>query len=175
MESVTRPLAEVKVPNKTKYCPTLTAGHIDPLVFYNWGVACRRFAKHSEKKPGEIVSFVATAMLEPWLVAWYYSDFERIDKLSLDEYLEELAKLVLPRNWATKIRNEILSSTQGAKCFMDWKMELESLNAILYVTSRPHALDITTLKAHLEANINAELKPAIENEGFLCTGSESNE
>ena len=61
--------------------------------------------KHAEKKPKEIVSFVAEAMLEPRLIAWYQAGQARIDTLTLKEYLEELAKLVLEKNWAHKIRD----------------------------------------------------------------------
>ncbi|KAF9004210.1 hypothetical protein BDQ17DRAFT_1304961 [Cyathus striatus] len=115
-------------------------------------------------------------MLEPRLVAWYHSDSTRIDALSLDAYLQELAKLVLPRNWAVKVRNQILSSTQGTKRFMNWKIELENLNAILTTTSPTHALDKSTaLKAHLEANMNADLQFSIEEEELLSTGTDFTE
>ncbi|KAF8994179.1 hypothetical protein BDQ17DRAFT_1431204 [Cyathus striatus] len=140
-ESSSLPLAEVKTPHKAKECPMLTAGHITPLLFYNWGIACCHFTKHSEKKPEEVVSFVADSMLEPHLVAWYNSDSKHIDVLTLDAYLLELSKLVLKKNWATKLRNKILSSHQGSKPFMDWKIELENLNAVLITTSPSHALN----------------------------------
>ncbi|KAF8984338.1 hypothetical protein BDQ17DRAFT_1548843, partial [Cyathus striatus] len=174
MEIDTRPLAEVKTSTtKVKECPILTAGRIDPVVFYSWSIACRRFAKHAEKKPSEIVSFVAGAMLEPRLVAWYNSDTTRIDALTLEAYLLELSKLVLLKNWGKKIRNQILSSTQGSKSFMDWKIELENLNAILISTSPAHTVDrLSALKNHLEANMDADLKLAIEDEELLCTGSD---
>ena len=49
-------------------------------------------------------------MLEPRLVAWYQAGQSRIDTLTLDQYLDELAKLVLEKNWAHKIRDTIISS-----------------------------------------------------------------
>ncbi|KAF8992260.1 hypothetical protein BDQ17DRAFT_1369731 [Cyathus striatus] len=174
MEIDMRPLAEVKTSTmKVKECPILTAGRIDPVVFYSWSITCRRFAKHAEKKPSEIVSFVAGAMLEPRLVAWYNSDTTCIDALTLEAYLLELSKLVLLKNWGKKIRNQILSSTQGSKSFMDWKIELENLNAILISTSPAHTVNhLSALKNHLEANMDADLKLAIEDEELLCTGSD---
>ncbi|KAF8975836.1 hypothetical protein BDQ17DRAFT_1385231 [Cyathus striatus] len=169
MEIDTRPLAEVKTSTmKVKECPILTAGHINPVVFYSWSIACRRFAKHAEKKPSEIVSFIAGAMLEPRLVAWYNSDTTCIDTLTLEAYLLELSKLVLLKNWGKKIHNQILSSTQGSKSFMDWKIKLENLNAILISTSPAHTVDrLSALKNHLEANMDADLKLAIEDEELL--------
>ena len=60
----TQPLAEVQTA-KMKDCPVLTAGKITPLVLQSWSLACKRYMKHAGKKPEEIVSFVAEAMLEP--------------------------------------------------------------------------------------------------------------
>ena len=99
-----QPLAEV-LTAKMKDCPVLTAGRITPLILQSWSLACKRYMKHAEKKSTEIVSFVAEAMLEPRLVAWYQAGQKRIDALTLDEYLAELSQLVLEKNWAHKIRD----------------------------------------------------------------------
>jgi hypothetical protein len=97
-----QPLAEVQTA-KMKDCPILTAGKITPLVLQSWSLACKHYMKHADKKPEEIVSFVAEAMLEPRLVAWYQAGQARIDELTLEQYLEELSKLVLEKNWAHKM------------------------------------------------------------------------
>ena len=134
-----QPLAEVQTA-KMKDCPVLTAGKITPLVLQSWALACKRYMKHAEKKPTEIVSFVAEAMLEPRLIAWYQAGQARIDALTLEKYLEELSNLVLEKNWAHKIRDTIISSKQGDRPFIDWKIEMENLNAILTTSSKTHAL-----------------------------------
>ena len=54
--------------------------------------------KHTDKKQEEVVSFVAEAMLEPCLIAWYQAGQTHIDALTLDKYLEELSHLVLEKN-----------------------------------------------------------------------------
>ena len=156
-------LAEV-VTAKMKDCPVLTAGKITPLVLQSWSLACKRYMKHAEKKPTEIVSFVAEAMLEPRLIAWYQAGQARIDELSLEKYLEELSNLVLEKNWAHKIRDTIISSKQGDRVFIDWKIEIENLNAILTTSSPTHALGNDALKVQLEANLNEELKLNLLNE-----------
>jgi hypothetical protein len=163
----TQPLAEVQTA-KMKDCPVLTAGKITPLVLQSWSLACKRYMKHAGKKPEEIVSFVAEAMLEPRLVAWYQAGQARIDALTLDNYLDELSKLVLEKNWAHKIRDTIISSKQGNRAFIDWKIELENLNAILTTTSPTHALTEDGLKVQLEANLNSELKINLLNEPALA-------
>ena len=156
-------LAEV-VTAKMKDCPVLTAGKITPLVLQSWSLACKRYMKHADKKPTEIVSFVAEAMLEPRLIAWYQAGQARIDELSLEKYLEELSNLVLEKNWAHKIRDTIISSKQGDRVFIDWKIEVENLNAILTTSSPTHALGSDALKVQLEANLNEELKLNLLNE-----------
>src|ERR1700678_1102650 len=100
-----------------KDCPVLTAGKITPLILQLWSLTCKHYMKHADKKPTEIVSFVAEAMLEPCLIAWYQAGQARINALTLDQYLEELAKLVLEQNWAHKIRDPIISSKQGTRPF----------------------------------------------------------
>lgn len=106
-------------------------------------------------------------MLEPRLIAWYQAGQARIDALTLDQYLEELAKLVLEKNWAHKIRDTIISSKQGDRPFIDWKIEIENLNAILTTSSPTHALTEAGLKIQLEANLNSELKINLINEPTL--------
>ena len=162
-----QPLAEVQTA-KMKDCPILTAGKITPLVLQSWALACKRYMKHAEKKPTEIVSFVAEAMLEPRLIAWYQAGQTRIDKLTLEKYLEELSTLVLEKNWAHKIRDTIISSKQNDRPFMDWKIEMENLNAILTTSSPTHALTEAGLKIQLEANLNSELKINLQNEPALA-------
>ena len=161
-----QPLAEVQTA-KMKDCPILTAGRITPLVLQSWSLACKCYMKHADKKPTEIVSFVAEAMLEPRLIAWYQAGQARIDTLTLDQYLEELSKLVLEKNWAHKVRDTIISSKQGERPFIDWKIKLENLNAILTTSSPTHALTAAGLKVQLEANLNSELKTNLLNEPTL--------
>ena len=161
-----QPLAVVQTA-KMKDCPVLTAGRITPLVLQSWSLACKQYMKHAEKDPTKIVSFVAEAMLEPRLIAWYQAGQARIDALTLNQYLEELSKLVLEKNWAHKIRDTTISSKQGDRLFIDWKIELENLNAILTTSSPSHALSENGLKVQLEANLNTELKTNLLNEPTL--------
>lgn len=125
--------------------------------------------KHAEKKPTEIVSFVAEAMLEPRLIAWYQAGQTQINSLMLKKYLEELSNLVLKKNWAHKIQDTIILSKQGDRAFIDWKIEVENLNTILTTSSPTHALTEDTLKVQLEANLNDELKLNLLNEPTISS------
>ena len=107
--------------------------------------------KHTDKKQEEVVSFVAEAMLEPCLIAWYQARQTHIDALTLNKYLEELSYLVLEKNWAHKIHDVIISSKQGDHLFINWKIEMENLNAILTTSSPTHVLTEDGLKIQLEA------------------------
>ena len=148
MSPSSQPLAEVKV-TKMKECLMLTAGRITPLIMQSWTLACKRYQKHGGKTDAEIVSYVTEGMFEPRLVAWYQADQTQIDTLSLAEYLLELSKLVLEKAWAHDIHETILSSSQGTQVFMDWKIKVENLNAILTTSAPGSALTRDALKIQL--------------------------
>ena len=61
----------------------------------------------------------------------------------------------------------IISSKQGDRPFIDWKIEIENLNAILTTSSPTHALMESGLKVQLEANLNYELKTNLLNQPAL--------
>jgi hypothetical protein len=148
----TQPMAEVKV-TKMKECPMLTAGTITPLIMQSWTLACKRYMKHGGRTASDIVSYVAEGMFEPHLVVWYQADQTWIDALTLDEYLAELTLLVLEKNWAHDILETILSLSQGTQVFMDWKIEVENLNAILTTSAPTKALTKAQLKVQLQSNL----------------------
>jgi len=114
----------------------LTTGTITPLIMQSWTLVCKCYMKHGSHMASDIVSYVAEGMFEPHLVAWYQANQTRIDALTLNEYLTKLTLLVLEKNWVHDILETILSLSQGTQAFMDWKIELENLNAIL-TTSMP--------------------------------------
>ena len=110
MYHITQPLAEVKV-SKMKECPMLMARKITPIIMQLWTLTCNCYKKHGRKTDGEIVSYVTEGMFKPCLVAWYQADHIQIDGLTLNEYLIELASLVLEKNWAHDILETILCSS----------------------------------------------------------------
>ncbi|KIJ24709.1 hypothetical protein M422DRAFT_274461 [Sphaerobolus stellatus SS14] len=163
-----RPLAEVKVA-KLKDCPMLTAGCINPTTLHSWYSACRRYMKHADKKADEIISIVADTMMEPRLMTWYQAGQARINKLTLNQYIDELAGLVLEKKWDHKLWQKILASSQGDQAFIDWKIELENYNAILTTSSPSYALTADRLMAQLNANLNESLKGSLTMEPVLAT------
>ncbi|KAG5349879.1 hypothetical protein C0989_001454 [Termitomyces sp. Mn162] len=163
-----RPLAEVKV-SKLKDCPMLTLGWLDIKKFQEWSNACHWYLKHSEKKPEEIVRFVADGMLEPCFMKWYHANQTCIDAFSLDKYLTEFAKYALPCKWEHGIRNTLLSSKQGNKPFADWQIELENLNALLANTKSTCCLSDASVQAQLKANMNLDLHAKLNNTNLIAT------
>lgn len=161
-------LAEVKV-TKMKECPMLTAGKITPLILQSWTLACRRYLKHGGRTPTDVVSYVAEGMFKPRLVVWYQADQTRINTLTLDQYLKELSLLVLEKNWAHDILEAILSSSQGSQPFMDWKIEMENLNAILTTSAPTKALSKDQLKVQLQANLHPDLRLSLSLEPVIAT------
>ncbi|KAG5717878.1 hypothetical protein E4T56_gene1445 [Termitomyces sp. T112] len=162
------PLVEVKV-SKLKDCPMLMLGRLDVKKFQEWSNACHWYLKHSEKKPEEIVRFIADGMLEPHFVKWYHANQTHIDALSLDKYLTEFAKYALPRKWEHGICNTLLSSKQGNKPFADWQIELENLNALLANTKLTCCLSDASVQAQLKANMNPDLCAKLDNTNLIAT------
>jgi hypothetical protein len=158
----------VKV-TKMKECPMLTAGKITPLILQSWTLACKHYVKHGGRTTTDVVSYIAKGMFEPRLMAWYQADQTRINALTLDEYLAELTLLVLEKNWAHDILEAILSSSQGLQPFMDWKIEMENLNAILTTSTPLKALSKDQLKDQLQLNLNPDLRLSLNLEPVLAT------
>jgi hypothetical protein len=62
---------------------------------------------------------------------------------------------VLEKNWAHDILETILSSSQGTQVFMDWKIEVENLNAILTTSVLAKVLTMDQLKDQCKGNLVA--------------------
>jgi hypothetical protein len=167
MSPTTQPLAEVKV-MKMKECPMLTAGTIT-LIMQLWTLACKCYKKHGGKTDTKIVSCVAEGMFEPCLVAWYQANQTWIDLLSLNGYLLELSQLILEKNWAHDILETILSSVQGNRVFINWKIEMENLNAILTTSAPTKVLTKDRLKVQLQSNLHPDLRLNLSLEPVLAT------
>ncbi|TFK16906.1 hypothetical protein FA15DRAFT_711301 [Coprinopsis marcescibilis] len=105
-----------------------------------------------------VVSFVAEAMLELRLTQWYQAGQLRIDKLPLDEYFAELQQLVLDKNWAHDLQEEILNNRQEHRNFYDWKIEQQNKNAILVIAKSSFKFTDAKLKSQLEASLHEDIK-----------------
>ena len=147
----------------------LTAGKITPLILQSWTLVCKHYMKHGGRTATNIVSYVAEGMFELPLMEWYQADQTHIDALTLDEYLAELTLLVLEKNWAHEILETILSSSQGSQPFMDWKIEMENLNAILTTSVPRKVLSKVQLKVQLQLNLNPDLRLSLSLEPILAT------
>jgi hypothetical protein len=103
------------------------------------------------------------------LVAWCQAHQSCIDGLTLNAYLLELSQLVLEKNWAHDILETILSSSQGNCVFIDWKIEMENLNAILATSAPARALMKDQLKVQLQSNLHPDLRLNLSLEPVLAT------
>ncbi|TFK16905.1 hypothetical protein FA15DRAFT_661826 [Coprinopsis marcescibilis] len=117
-----------------------------------------------------VVSFVAEAMLELRLTQWYQAGQLRIDKLPLDEYFAELQQLVLDKNWAHDLQEEILNNRQEHRNFYDWKIEQQNKNAILSqpVPDRLYTkVEVDELLAKKQAMVNYWKGTALRQQALL--------
>lgn len=108
-------------------------------------------------------------MFEPRLVAWYQADQTRIDGLTLNAYLLKLSQLVLEKNWAHDILETILFSSQGDRIFINWKIEMENLNAILTTAAPVRALSRDQLRVQLQSNLHPDMRLSLSLEPVMVT------
>ncbi|KAH6907753.1 hypothetical protein BKA70DRAFT_1104352, partial [Coprinopsis sp. MPI-PUGE-AT-0042] len=149
--------------SKPKDCPTLTRGEITPEILNDWYNAGKRFLKHNEKITADIVvSYLADAVAEPHLAQWYQTDSERIDKLTLKEYIDEMATLTLRKGWAHNTKQRILHSRQGTVPFKIWQVTVENLNAVLLNLSPKHAFTKDQIRDQLTANCRDTLSAKLD-------------
>jgi hypothetical protein len=83
--------------------------------------------------------------------------------------MAEVTLLVLEKNWACDILEAILSSSQGIQVFMDWKIKVENLNAILTTSAPTKALTKAQLKVQLQSNLHPDLRLSLSLEPVLAT------
>ena len=76
---------------------------------------------------------------------------------------------MLERNWSHNILETILSSSQGNRIFINWKIEIENLNAILTTLAPTWALTRDQLKTQLQSNLNPDLRLSLSVEPVLAT------
>ncbi|KAG5335603.1 hypothetical protein C0989_000886 [Termitomyces sp. Mn162] len=84
------------------------------------------------------------------------------------KYLMEFAKYALPQKWVQGVRNTILASKQGSRCFLDWKIKLKNSNALLTKTKSVCVLSNVALQAQLEANIDVDLHAKLDNINIIA-------
>ncbi|KAG2746332.1 hypothetical protein P692DRAFT_20820289 [Suillus brevipes Sb2] len=143
---------EQKAANKL---PILTVGEISPEVLLAWEIGCRRFCIHKGVPDTEMVSKVAWGMRDPIIQTWYHNDYDRFNKLSFAEYINEVRSYWLPTDWVVTVRQKMWSSMQGQKPFNEWAFEILSKNNLLQGT--PSHLTDTNLRYHLEARMHPDL------------------
>ncbi|KIK36119.1 hypothetical protein CY34DRAFT_95004, partial [Suillus luteus UH-Slu-Lm8-n1] len=142
--------------------PTLTAGEISPEVFRAWEMCCRQFFMHKEVPENEMVKKVAWGMQEPIIQDWYLNDQDRFNSLSFADYIKEVRDYWLPSDWENTVRQNMLSSTQGQRSFIEWAVEIQSKNTLLRDTES-YFTDVY-LKYHLESHMNPTLRAEYRDE-----------
>ncbi|KAF9059735.1 hypothetical protein BDP27DRAFT_1430937 [Rhodocollybia butyracea] len=156
---------------KSDRCPILEAGTITPLILQQWHQAYERYLKNNATHTkDDIISFIADEMWEPILIQWYTASQTRIDKLTLKEYLSELAGLVLKKGWEGKMRREVMGAKLGIDVsFAEWAYEMQNLNAILSQAAPAFAVDDPHLKNILDAGLSPKLQESLDAEPVLAT------
>jgi len=143
---------------RAKDCPVLTAGKITPQCMLSWRRHCERYKLLNNLTEEVVVQHVGGSVQENHLQDWFAAESARLIPLGLSNYLKEFAKHVLPRNWAHRVQEQILSSRQGEKEFSKWRYEIQNLNSVLTMSANVTPLDSRALRAQLTANLSSDLQ-----------------
>ena len=143
---------EQVAPNKV---PLLTAGEITPEALHAWEMGCLQFFRQKEIAAKDQVGRVAWNLQDPRVQDWYVNDSERLNALTFAAFMLEVRSYWLPSDWATMVRQKLLSSTQGDKAFHVWAAEVQSQNVLL--RGNASHLSDDNLHYHLESHMNVDL------------------
>lgn len=137
---------------------------MDPHIVYKWYRACQRYLKKNSTLTGAtIVSQVAEEMRDPTLEMWYQADQTRIDKLTLAEYVKELATQTLPEDWQTKFRRTITTAKmKEGEPFSEWAHRNQNLCAILTTIAPTFAISNVALQSILDAGLSLSLLTEVD-------------
>ena len=108
---VTRRIPQV-ISNGTKQPPTLTAGPLTADLILAWSLQCRHYFRAKEIEPVDQVAKAAIGLQDPGIVTWWFTNEERLTALSFADFIKELRKRSLPKQWADEVLARLVHSSQ---------------------------------------------------------------
>ncbi|KAH9945521.1 hypothetical protein B0H21DRAFT_694142, partial [Amylocystis lapponica] len=141
---------------KESQAPKLLAGDLTPEVVNGWKIACERHFRKASLSEELQVSTIASRMDDPRLSVWYNGHRERLDALPFEDFIDEVRKTYLPKDWDSNIRDEVMGARQNEKPFWDWANEVQEKAAV--IANTPNALTEALLKQLIQAGVNPRLK-----------------
>lgn len=143
--------------------PILTSGSITPEILRKFENACQNYFRAKKIAANEQVASIVGNMLDDLVADWYWTDEDRINKLSFDEFTKEMRSKWLEKGWEQQVRRCVLGTKQGGDAFWDWAVRMRGLNALLCDTASHLTDDV--LWNQLEANLKPALSIACDDDG----------
>jgi reverse transcriptase-like protein/integrase-like protein/chromodomain-containing protein len=141
--------------------PVLTSGELSPRVVMEFEQSCLDyFANAKGGVTDELQVIRILPSFQDQLVRdWIAADRPRLSKLSFKEFIDELRKAFLPRNWEDRLRAQILTERLRPNIrFLTWATSLQTQNCVLRGTTS-HLSD-SRLRDQIEAGVDEELRLA---------------
>ena len=139
--------------------PTVTEGELTPKIVMEFEQLCHTFFDNAKGGIPEEqrVARILSAFKDTLVCNWISSNRLKLIALSFDNFLAELCKKQLPRNWEDKVRTQILSDhLKVGTHFITWATRIQSLNCLLR-DSMSHFSE-QHLHKQIEAGIDEELQ-----------------
>ena len=136
--------------------PILSPGDLSPEELRKWETGCCQYFKVKMIAADNQVSHVTWNLQDPRIQDWYATEADRLNTLAFNDFMKDVRKTWLPLDWDTTIRQKMLASSQHARPFREWTVEVQSLNTILH--NMLSHLNNAALRFHLEARMHPDLQ-----------------
>ena len=145
--------------------PILGAGTLTPVNTAEWSMEAQGFVIGRAVPSTDAVRMCAPGLQDLDVRTWYYNDHEKLNQLTLTEFVAALRTRWLRTDWASAVKSQLLRCRQGANDDLPtWLEKVERLNSILKGT--PTHLDDNALRSIVTANVNNEFRPIAEHDNL---------
>ncbi|TFY77464.1 hypothetical protein EWM64_g6549 [Hericium alpestre] len=144
--------------------PILSAGEISPETLVSWDDGARGYFAHKSIKEADQVCLISYGFQDPRICQWIRLKQAELFTLSYDDFLDQVCKKWLPRNWAFRLSNALLNACQGSTPFAAWQLDMQMWNALLVNTSA-HLSD-DALRRKLESGVHEDVATVLHRKDY---------
>jgi hypothetical protein len=116
----------------SKQPPSLMAGKITSELLHQWERACLNYFCIKAVQDEDRVPDILFELKDPLVDAWVCGNTDNLLLMTFPVFMEELRAKFLEHKWECKLRIKILRTPQGSLSFMEWIIQMQGMNAILF-------------------------------------------
>ncbi|GJE98689.1 polyprotein [Phanerochaete sordida] len=149
-------VAEVRHDVK-KNVPIVDPGDLTPEVFQKWQHACDDYFTHKTLDEDKQVAHVCTGFSDLRIRDWIAADREHYKKMTFADFVKEVSKRWLPKDWEYELELKLLSMKQkDSEPFAEWVTKAENYRSGLVGTDAE--LDDAKFRKEIESKVCEDLR-----------------